>query len=258
MSANLTRLNIADVDDSGSSVGAYVKRVSIAEVVDSDGNPWEPVPGPDPWDDLVVAIPATWSENNVYAVGETISGTSATYVGGTGNETYRSRVQFKSAADTDWTNTPWTNHLNVPKVISGVVPPGYEKGEVRFKTQASDLTQDPYVPVNSIAPTKSISPLEWGAITQTVSENPYDPNSDGAVPVSINTPIVCSVSVANAPSDIGYEWTRRGQDDVLIGTPTAAQTVITFPEQGMFTVTVSIKSNLTAEWTSAIFNFMAS
>ena len=42
-------------------------------------DPWEPVPGPDPWDDLVVAIPATWSENNVYAVGETISGTSATY-----------------------------------------------------------------------------------------------------------------------------------------------------------------------------------
>ena len=79
MSNYLTRLNIADVDDSGESVGAYVKRVSIAEVVDSDGNPWEPVPGPDPWDDLVVAIPATWSENNVYAVGETISGTSATF-----------------------------------------------------------------------------------------------------------------------------------------------------------------------------------
>ena len=258
MSAYLKRLNIADVDDTGENIGAYTKRVHIVEMVDADGQPWEPVPGPDPWDDLVVAIPATWSENNVYAVGETISGTSATYVGGTGNETYRSRVQFKSAADTDWTNTPWTNHLNVPKVISGVVPPGYEKGEVRFKTQAADLTQDPYVPVNSIAPTKSISPLEWGAITQTVSENPYDPNSDGAVPVSINTPIVCSVSVANAPSDIGYEWTRRGQDDVLIGTPTAAQTVITFPEQGVFTVTVSIRSNKTEDWTSAIFNFMAS
>ena len=55
MSANLTRLNIADVDDSGETVGAYVKRVTIVEVVDSDGNPWEPVPGPDPFDELVVA-----------------------------------------------------------------------------------------------------------------------------------------------------------------------------------------------------------
>ena len=258
MSANLTRLNIADVDDSGSSVGAYVKRVSIAEVVDSDGNPWEPVPGPDPWDDLVVAIPATWSENNVYAVGETISGTSATYVGGTGNETYRSRVQFKSAADTDWTNTPWTNHLNVPKVISGVIPPGYEKGEVRFKTQAIDLSVEPLAPVNSIAPVQSIAPVEWGVISQTVSDNPYDPNIDGAAPVSINTPIICSVSVANAPSDIRYEWARRGTDNVLIGTPTEHQTAITFPEQGAFTVTVTIKSNLTAEWTSAIFSFLVS
>ena len=170
MSANLTRLNIIDVDDSGENVGAYIKRVHIVEAVDSDGNPWEPVPGPDPFDELVVAQGVTWSESNVYAVGETISGTSATYIGGTGNETYRSRVQFKSATDTEWTNTPWTNHLNVPKVISGVIPPGYEKGEVRFKTQAADLMQDSYVPVNSIAPIKTIAPLEWGNITQTVSE----------------------------------------------------------------------------------------
>ena len=42
MSANLTRLNIIRVDDTGANVGAYVKRVSIAEVVDSNGNPWEP------------------------------------------------------------------------------------------------------------------------------------------------------------------------------------------------------------------------
>ena len=41
MSANLTRLNIVSSDDSG-NVGAYVKRVTIAEVVDSDGIPWDP------------------------------------------------------------------------------------------------------------------------------------------------------------------------------------------------------------------------
>ena len=258
MSIYLTRLNIADVDDTGESVGAYTKRVHIVEVVDSDGNPWEPVPGPDPFDELVVSNGATWSDSNVYAVGETISGTSATFTGGTGNETYRSRVQYKSATDSDWTNTAWTDHLNVPKVISGVIPPGYEKGEVRFKTQAIDLSVEPLAPVNSIAPVQSIAPVEWGVISQTVSDNPYDPNIDGAAPVSIKTPIICSVSVANAPSDLTYLWSKRGTDDVLIGTPTAAQTAITFPEQGVFTVTVSLKSNLTAEWESAIFNFMAS
>ena len=136
------------------------------------GNTWEPVPGPDPFDELVVAQGVTWSESNVYAVGETISGTSATYIGGTGNETYRSRVQFKSATDTEWTNTPWTNHLNVPKVISGVIPPGYEKGEVRFKTQAEiDLTQDSYVPVNSIAPIKTIAHLNGATLQQLLMDS---------------------------------------------------------------------------------------
>ena len=258
MSAYLKRLDIADVDDTGETVGAYIKKVHIVEVVDSDGNPWEPVPGPDPFDELVVVQETTWSESNVYAVGETISGTSATFTGGTGNETYRSRVQYKSATDSDWTNTAWTEHLNVPKVISGVIPPGYEKGEVRFKTQAIDLSVEPLAPVNSIAPVQSIAPLEWGAITQTIDGNTYDPNIDGAAAVAANSPIICSVSVANAPSDIRYEWSQRGTDPILIGTPTAAQTAITFPEQGVFTITVNLKSDKTAEWSSAIFNFMAS
>ena len=98
----LKQLEIVGVQEVGvdtPSLSMFTPRVEIVEVLDSDGNPWEPVPGPDPFDELVVVNKATWSENNVYAVGETISGTSATFVGGTGNETYRSRVQFKSATD---------------------------------------------------------------------------------------------------------------------------------------------------------------
>ena len=151
MSQYLKRLNIAGVEEvEETNKTQYLKRVEIVEVVDSDGNPWEPVPGPDPWDELVVAQETTWSENNVYAVGETISGTSATFIGGTGNETYRSRVQYHSATEGDWTNTEWEEHLNVPKVISGVVPPGKEGAEVRFKTQAIDLSLEPLAPVNSM------------------------------------------------------------------------------------------------------------
>ena len=117
MSAYLKRLLIDSVEEVGEiQLPLHIKRVEIVEVVDSDGNPWEPVPGPDPFDELVVVQETTWSESNVYAVGETISGTSATFTGGTGNETYRSRVQYKSATDSDWTNTAWTDHLNVPKV----------------------------------------------------------------------------------------------------------------------------------------------
>jgi hypothetical protein len=258
MSANLTRLNISSVDDSGSSVGAYVKRVSIVEVVDSDGNPWEPVPGPDPWDALVVSDRAQWSDNNVYTVGSSISGVSATYIGGTDQVVYRSRTQHRPAGSGSWINSPWTNHANTPQVIGFTIPAGEENGEVRFQTQARDEGVEPVDQVNSFASIKGIAPLEWGAITQTIDDNTYDPNLDGAAVVAANSPILCSVSVANAPSDIRYEWSQRGTDPILIGTPTAAQTVITFPEQGVFTITVNLKSDKTAEWTSAIFNFMAS
>lgn len=247
-------IEISDVDDSGLS-SAYMKRVEIVEVLDSEGNPWEPVPGPDPWDDLVVSQGATWSDSNVYAAGEDITGTSATYVGGTGNEIYRSRVQHKSATDSDWSNSPWTEHLNVPSVIHFEIPAGEENGSVRFQTQARDTTTDPVTQVNSFASVKSIAPAVWGAITQTIEGDAYDPDVDGAYLVTANSPIVCAVS-ATGPDDITYEWTRRGSDDVLIGTPNAAQTVITFPSQGVFTVTVSIRSGKTAEWESAIFTFM--
>ena len=49
MSAYLKRLQIDSVEEVGvdtKCATAYLKRVEIVEVVDSDGNPWEPVPGP--------------------------------------------------------------------------------------------------------------------------------------------------------------------------------------------------------------------
>ena len=78
------------------------------------------------------------------------------------------------------------------QVISGVIPPG-QKGEVRFKTQANDTSLVPLAPVNSIALSKVLLHLNEIVISQTVSDNPYDPNTEGAAAVAINTPIICSV-----------------------------------------------------------------
>ena len=65
MSAYLKRLQIDSVEESAEYPSAYLKRVEIVEVVDQDGNPWEPVPGPDPWDELVVAEKALLHESNI-------------------------------------------------------------------------------------------------------------------------------------------------------------------------------------------------
>ena len=260
MSAYLKRINIDSVQEIGvdTTDSAYLKRVEIVEFVDSDGQPWEPVPGPDPFDELVVANKATWSDSNVYAVGEDIAGTSATFVGGTDQVIYRSRVQHKSATDDAWNNSPWTSHSNTPQVIHFVIPAGEENGQVRFQTQARDEGLDPVDQVNSFASVRDIAPLEWGTIS--VSLDGVDFNWSGEQPYAIaaNSPVQAVVSVTNPPSDIAYEWSKRGTDDVLIGTPTNATTVITFPEQGMFSVTATLKSNLTADWTAAIVTFIVS
>ena len=89
--ADFVKYLLIDSVDEESGVGKYLKREQLVEVRDSEGNPWEPVPGPDPWDELVVVQGASWSGSNIYAVGEDIAGTSATYTGGTGNEIYSSR-----------------------------------------------------------------------------------------------------------------------------------------------------------------------
>lgn len=256
MGTYLTRLDISDADDSGEVIGAYVKRVSIAEVVDSDGNPWEPVPGPDPWDDVVVVDKATWSDDNDYSVGQNISGVSATFTGGTDQIVYRSRTQHRASSSDAWINSNWTNHGNTPQVVGFTIPAGEENGQVRFQTQARDDGFDPVQQVNSFASVKSIAPLTWGAITTEINDAPYDPDVDGAYGCAANTPQHCEVFVADAPSDLTYEWSRRGNDNVLIGTPTNKVTTITFPEPGVFTITVTLKSNMTAEWESAILSFI--
>ena len=251
----IKKIHIVGVDETG-GVGNYTKRVEVVEVLDSEGNPWEPVPGPDPWDALVVFSKADWSENNVYEVGSTISGVSATYIGGSDSTVYRSRTQHRAATEETWINSPWTNHANTPQVIAFTIPEGEENGQVRFQTQARDSSVDPVNQVNSFASVRSITPAEWGAITQTIEGNDYDPDEDGAYSVTINSPVICTIN-ATSPDDVTYEWSKRGTDDVLIGTPTEASTVITFPEQGVFTVTVNLKSSKTEEWASAIFTFIA-
>ena len=255
MSAYLKRLNIDSVLEVGEETtnSAYLKRVEIVEVVDQDGNPWEPVPGPDPWDALVVGHKATWSGDNVYAVGEDISGTSATFVGGTDQVVYRSRVQHKSVTDSSWNNSPWTNHTNTPQVIHFDIPAGEENGEVRFQTQARDEGVDPVEQVNSFASVKDIAPAEWGTVSVTIDDNAYDGVSySGAA----NTPFHCVVSFTGNVDDVTYLWSQRGTDPVLIGTPTNHTTTITFPQAGVFSVTAELKSPKTEEWYSAIITFI--
>ena len=158
MSANLKRLDIADVDDTGEIVGAYIKRVTIVEVVDADGNPWEPVPGPDPWDELVVDQATAWADGNNYAVGEEIYADAASFSGGSDQVTYRYRWQTKASSGDNWTNGSWTNYTGAVEVQTTAAA-----GYIRLHSQARDTADDPVTQVNSFGSTQHI--LSVGSVT---------------------------------------------------------------------------------------------
>ena len=243
---SLKQLVITDVREVGVDIPAlsmFTPRVEVVEVLDSDGNPWEPVPGPDPWDDLVVASSATWSDGNVYAVGEDIAGTSATFTGGTDQTIYRSRVQHKSATDSSWNNSPWTNHTNTPQVIHFVIPAGEENGQVRFQTQARDEGVDPIDQVNSFASVRQIDDLDWEPITATVNDIEYDLVNAPALTVLINDPMPIVVTHNGAITDATYSWTSRNPPaPPLFGTPDAKNTVVTLPAEGYYVLTLDFRS----------------
>ena len=98
MSAYLKRLQIDSVEESAEHPSAYLKRVEVVEVVDQDGNPWEPVPGPDPWDDLVVTNVTKVSAggfvnpSEVYSF-QSITPIPATFTGGSGTLVIETRLQ---------------------------------------------------------------------------------------------------------------------------------------------------------------------
>ena len=258
MSAYLKRLDIAEVDDSGEIVGAYIKKVHVVEVVDSDGNPWEPVPGPDPWDELVVVDKAIWSSDNVYAVGETITGVSATYIGGSDQVVYRSRTQHRPAGSNSWINGPWTNHANTPQVIAFTIPAGEENGEVRFQTQGRDASQDPVLQVNSFASIKQIDDLDWEPITATVNDIEYYLANAPALTVLINDPMPMVVTHNGNITDATYNWTYRNTPAApLFGTPTDKNTVVTLPAAGYYVLTLDLRSPKADENKSIIIQFYA-
>ena len=254
MSQYLQRLNIASVEEVGvdTNMPHYTQHVDVVEVVDSDGNPWEPVPGPDPWDELVVADKALYHESNVYEIGETVYATTATYTGGDPEQTiYRWRWQWRQSPDGAWANTSWTNYANTLEQVSYTIP---NAGQIRFQCQARDDTQDPVAQVNSFTPAKTVPYAEFGDISVTVNDIEYDHTVAPALTVLINDPLPAVVSITGNANPT-YSWEARNDYPLMVGQQ-AASTVLTFPQEGGVTVTCTLRDPNTQEvTTSAVVNF---
>ena len=252
MSAYLKRLQIDSVEESAEHPSAYLKRVEVVEVVDSDGNPWEPVPGPDPWDELVVANKAVNNDGNNSNIGDTIAFTTATYTGGNPETTaYRHRFQTRNSADDSWVNGSWTNYDNTAITILYYVS---RPGPVRFQCQARDTSVDPVAQVNSFGGVVSIPYAEFGDVSVTVNGIAYNTATAPALTILMNDPLPVVVSITGNATPT-YTWEARNDYPLMVGSQ-AASTVLTFPQEGGVTVTCTLRDTNTEEInTSVVINF---
>ena len=176
MSQYLKRLEISNVGNVEEEAQShYLKRVHIVEVVDQDGNPWEPTPGPDPWDELVVKADTYWSNLNDYSPGSEIFAHPAIFIGGNPeNTTYRYRWQYKAEGSDSWVNSSWTNYDNGVLEVSFFIPNTAAGGQVRLMSQARDTSDsENTIQVNSFAPAEDVAYMPLVVSATTVSGLPY-------------------------------------------------------------------------------------
>ena len=138
----------------------YMHHVQVVEVVDQTWEPWEPVPGPDPWDDLVPATKTNTSGSTT--LGSTLTGTLATYTGGHEPVTIEYQWQRSDSSSGGWSGiTAWTTQTDsTPSTQTYTTVLADNQKFVRLASKATDA--DGVVAYGS---GNSVGPMEAATIT---------------------------------------------------------------------------------------------
>jgi len=172
----LKRLEIVEVEESGTptTVNNYLPIKEIVEVVDQEGNPWEPVPGPDPWDDLVWVNKSSTAGSTV--LGSVLTGTPGTVTGGAPPVVVVSQWQ-RSATTSGFAGfTPWEElGSNTDTYTTTVTDNGMY---VRLATKATDADGTVYYGSGN-----SVGPMTPAAIT--VSQTTKISNGSSINPLEV-------------------------------------------------------------------------
>ena len=202
MSINyVTLMEFADVNDSVSNPqDTHITHVDIVDVIDKEGNPWEPVPGPDPWDELAIAENggANLVGTNVYEIGQVVTGKTAVFIGGNPETTtYRSRWQSRVNSQESWVNSNWLNTTNEKTDHDYTI---LNPGQLRFQSQGRDTSVDPVLQVNSFTSVKDVPFTEIG----TVAVSP-----DAASVAVMGSQTFTVVVTGGDATDLTYKWNVR-------------------------------------------------
>ena len=136
----LQRMNIDSVEEVGDTTNltSYVQRVTIIEVLDQNGDKWEPDPGPDPFDELSNVTKTTTTGNT--DIGDTLTGTLAVYAGGMEPVVELYQWQQSDTDSGEWSGiTEWTEN---PTDMTYIITISESGKYLRFASKATDSTDD--------------------------------------------------------------------------------------------------------------------
>ena len=223
------------------------------KVIMIQGPGTEPGPQPEPPKPLAVAEGkgANWVGTNVYEIGQTVEGRTAEYEGGVEPVTYRYRFQTKAAGSDSWVNQSWTNTTNAKNPVFFEIT---EAGQLKLQSQARD-SSDPTVQLNSVTGIKTIQPQTTiGEVSVTINDIEYDHVTAPALTILLNDPMPVVVSITGDASPT-YSYSARSDYPLMVGSQTAS-TVLTFPQEGVATVTCTLRDSSSEETsTSVVMNF---
>jgi hypothetical protein len=229
--ADFVKYLIIDSVDEVADPGKYLKREQILEVRDSEGNPWEPVPGPDPWDDLVVSSGVSLIDENVYEIGQTVVGKTAVFTGGNPETTtYRSRWQLRRTSSDVWEDSDWINTTNEKNDHSYFIG---KPGQIRLQSQARDESEDPANQVNNSSSIKDVPFTEIGTVTVSPDQ--------ASVAVMGNATFTAVVTGGDA-TDLTYKWTVRSGNAQLDTPDNQSSVTYTFIRDGQTQIQCAVSS----------------
>ena len=200
------------------------------------------VPPAPPFDPIAVAEGqgANWLATNVYEVGQTVEGKTAAFTGGLEPVTYRYRFQTKAAGSDKWVNSPWTTTTNAKNSVTYELT---EAGQVKLQSQARD-SQDPVVQLNSTTGTKTVveppDPLSTEIGNTSIHVNDIFVPESGLT-LLMNDPVPAEVFF-DGDADPTYLWEGRNEYPLMVGDQ-SKRTVLTFPQEGVVTITCTLRDN---------------
>jgi hypothetical protein len=200
----LQRLYLEEVEESAVNLNTnYVNIVELVEVVDSNGDPWAPVPPDDPLS-IASGQGANWVSTD-FVQGSDVTAKTAAYIGGVEPVTYRARFRTKVLpTDSSWTDGPWTTVPNEKVILTTQLTS--TTGSIVFQSQATD-SSDPPVHLNSNTGTKTVPYPTLTAGTPTIQGQP-----------AVGNTLCClepTPSGGAAPYVYTYMWTNAATNAVV-------------------------------------------